>query len=80
MKPHYQIAGASRDIVRCSRDAVDGCTSWITHRDNLKQALIACRENMRSVSAKYATVEIFYGRILKTIHLRAARGSGEALQ
>ena len=80
MKLHYEIAGASRDSVRCSRDAVDGCTAWMTHRDNLKQALTACRENMRSVSAKSATVEIFYGRILKTINLRAARREGEALQ
>jgi len=73
MKLHYEIAGAPRDTVRCSRDGADGCTVWMTHRDNLKQALAACREDMRSVGAKAATVEIFYARVIETRNLRPAK-------
>lgn len=73
MKLHYEIAGASRDTVRCSRDGADGWTEWMTRRDNLKQALAACREDMRSIGAKTATVEIFYSRIMETRNLRAAK-------
>jgi hypothetical protein len=45
----------------------------MTHRDNLKQALAACREDMRSVGAKAATVEIFYARVIETRNLRPAK-------
>lgn len=73
MKLHYEIAGAPRDSIRCSRDGDDGLYAWMTYRDNLKQALTACRENMRKVGAKSATVEIFYSHICETRNLHAAK-------
>lgn len=73
MIARYEIAGAPRDSVRCSRDGADGWTAWMTHRDNLKQALAACRKDMRNTGVKSAVVEIYYARVIETRNLRASR-------